>query len=451
MLILLLTLCLAVGGITAIYLDRPLLIAVVTVVPLGAAFVLRRIDVTFAALLVFGAWAIVFGPGGILLTPYKFVTLSFIAIALWRLSRGHADRPPPFWLTGSISLMLIMFTISEINSEMPRFTQLTNLFSVGVVAYMVWQVINTIEAARSLSWVIGMGQLWMLLWVWRELPWSSLMSNHSARALGLAGQPNASGALGLTWFFLALPLAFDRGAARWQRLIAAASLPAYIYVLFGTASRGITVGTVAGLLTLAAGQVTSARRALQVGGFVVLVGVTAIVVAPKSYRERMTNTVEFDETTGQAVKVNDSERRNLAASSFSFIAEKPLLGGGSMGSGLSRKRAGHLGTTTHSTYLGITDSYGIPVLLLLLFTMGRAALALVRAVRFGEPTVRLYASAWLAGYTGLAVYSIASSTMIDRNMWLMIALACTLEGRFLSLTAPRSTPQASVTPRPLRA
>ncbi len=430
--VLVLTILIAIGGLLALELEQPLVLAGALVAPIAIWTVFQRPLLAFAGAVVVGVWNVVLIPAGLPITPYKAGVLLILGLAVWRVAQGHRPLLPTLWLSATLAALAAIISLSELNSDVGDPGTLLVLGGVAITAYFAWQVLVSVDALRSMAVVLALGQLWMAQSVWAEVGWSGLMSGYVTRAGGLAAQPNASGLIALCWFFMAAPLVFDRNAARWQRLIALVSAPAFVYVVFGTASRSVTAATAAGLLSLVATQISSLRNAVTAVVVVVVLGPLAYSLAPDSYLARMEGTVEFDRDTGQAVKVNDSMRRDLATSSLVLIAQKPILGGGLRGSETARFRAGGRATTTHSTYLRMADSYGVPALLLLLFAMARTGFSVFRLVRFAKGELRIYGAGLFGAFIALTVFSISSSSILEKNVWFLIAVVCAVEGRILA-------------------
>ncbi|MCO4760482.1 MAG: O-antigen ligase family protein [Myxococcales bacterium] len=454
MLVILLTIALAIGGLAAIAFGQPKLLAAALVGPPVLWLAIRRPIYAFGAVVVVSGWNKALGGGGLMLTPYKLGLIALLGLGVFRVGSGVKLRAVDSWLALPLLLTTMLVAISELASDFPMFDTPMALGGVALTVIMARQLVTDISSLRSLAVVLIIGQFWMAAHVWNEVGWSALQSMHVIRAGGIANQPNKSISLSMVWLFPTLFLIFDAGTARWQRWLAVSGAPAFVYVLFATASRGGSIAAIAGILTFTAAMIFTSKRLVPALAVVGVVTVFAINLAPESYTRRMTGTVQVDRDTGQAVKVKDSHRRELALESLSQIAERPVLGGGRAGVALLRGRDYGRVTVTHSTYLRTADSYGIPALLLLLYLYFRGQLAAIRTLRSTDPTLRLYGAGLVAGITAFAVNAIASSAVVQKEAWFLFVLAAISEslrpqreGESASETGVAPSPSPAILPK----
>ena len=449
MYVLLLTFMLAIGGMLAMYFEQALLFLVALTVPGLLWAAAHRPALVFGLCVVFGAYNLKLSGGPSPITPYKFATLGVVGIAALRFVRGCSPRLPEKWFVGPFIALTAIVCVSEMRSEVTSLSEILVLASVAMMSYGSSQVLLKPNDFKLLAIAVALGQLWMAASVWSQVGWSALNLNHVVRAGGLHDQPNDSAATAVFWFYLGLPLLFDRRANWALRGLAMSTVPAFTYVIFATASRGGAVAAVAGLVAWSLSQVTNLRSGLLAVSFIGIFAFGALTLAPQSFTIRMLGTVQFDSQTGEAVSAKDSGRRDLAKSSLAFIAKRPLLGGGANGSRTARARQGGLATTTHSTYLAIADSYGVPALCLVLFMLFSAARSGVKSFLRSPPGLRLYLAGMLSCLLALLVFSIGASEVIDKNLWLLMALisAARTANSDPRPSAPTSAASPLTTPR----
>ncbi len=401
------------------------------VAPAAVVVSVMRPAYLFAMCMLLGLWHRNLGGGFLAFTPYKATLFLFLGTALFDLYRRGPTERPQYWYFIAIALLIPLVGISELrNLKTPSVGHLFRLISFVIVGLCARAIIRNARDMLDLSTGLSLAVLAIAFIVYRKVGWQAMEGAVTFRARILGGDPNAAGTAVLTWTLIGLPRVLDNKASAWRRVLALASLPAFVYVLFATASRGVTAAAFVGFAGFAmlVPRTWSGRLGMAAVGVVAVMTVAA--VAPKGYVKRMASTVEVDENTGEALGVDDSGRADLAKASIKVIAQSPLIGRGASVTSLANARNRGAGTSTHSHLLRLAECFGIPALLVVLGLLARGAWAL-KNMYFNsiDDRDRLTAAALGAALTAAFISSLGLPSPFPRQVWMLLALILVLNDR----------------------
>jgi hypothetical protein len=384
------------------------------VAPVLFYYVLSRPILAVSVALASHAWAVELA--GPYVTPFKIAGIVAILVVAADLIQRKRLQPMPRAFSVGVGALLMLVAVGELLAEYDvSFAPFFEFGGTLIIYILLSQTVVTLSDVRVLSRVYVVNLILTALSVWREVGWSAL-SEAGTRAVGICGQPNVLGNHLAMSVPFALAVLMDREqSARW-RFAAFAAVLGSMYGEWAAASRGGTVGYVAGFMALA---VWAPRRPVYrvTALFVALAAVAAFAsFGPRSFA-RVTDT--FDGTSD--LETTTSERALHARIGADMLPRHPFLGHGITAFGYERSRySGTLGGALHSSVLAVAVSYGLPALALYVLLQLSALVVAVRA--FSSGSSRLYQACVAAAATAAMTSGLSGTELFRAEQWALIAL-----------------------------
>ncbi|HAN31145.1 MAG TPA: hypothetical protein DCQ06_06055, partial [Myxococcales bacterium] len=338
--------------------------AMVTVGPVIGYYALIEPTFFLASCLLVGEWQYKLGGGILQLTFYKLSLLALVArTALDWYVRGSIARPKMWLYTYILVLLSIVLINGALASTTGSVGEVFGLVSYILLGLSCRVLLRTRNDLLNLMTGLSVALLCLGALAFAKSGFSALQVRFF-RAEILGADPNEITTMALTWLLIGAPVLLMRDVSRIRKLLAFATFPTFLYLLFITASRGTTISAAIGVGALAlALPKRRSSRILGLSAFVLVI-ITIVAIAPESYRFRMAETVQMSARSERPV-INDAHRTELAIESLKLIRERPFFGHGTGMSARHNIKALGRGMTTHSMPLRLAESYGLFTLALI--------------------------------------------------------------------------------------
>lgn len=409
-------------------------------VVLTSAWLVRRPAHALGAMVALQVWGVLSLTSGGLTTPAKLASFVSIAATIVQVLRVGRLAPLPRWLAWGMAWLVCQIFLTEISSDYgASLSSLSEFINACVWVLIVTQVVKSREDVRVVAVLQVIGLLFMTVYVEREVGWSRMMAG-VVRARGPAGQPNMLAEHLARVTPLALAVLVDRYNGVLLRAVAGVSVVGAVYMLFAAASRGGTLGALAGLIVFAAvASRTWGGRLIGIAMLLLALGV-AVSVAPRSFEERVVGSLT---NTDSEVDIT-SHRREQLIIARALISDRPWFGYGSNGFILLGGKEMHTSyaVTAHSSVAGAAVAYGVPAAVLAVVLLLSGMWQAVRAANVDGPG-RSYAIGVAAGLSGGFVASLSSNSLFLSALWFLAGC-----GHVLGLHARRRGTEAEAEPGP---
>ncbi len=394
------------------------------------------------------AWPLIALGGAAAITPFKLSIVILMAITVTKVYR-EGPTSIPWMLVGSLLFILAIKLISDLSAPYgAHFSSLYEFLGTLSLLIMLTQLIRTVDDLRAMTAVMLFNLIGLGLYVIYAAP-SDITSSHLVRVGGLTGNANALAIAILGPLPLAFAMIFDHGLKRLVRWTAVVAVILGSYALLASASRGGAGGAVLAFIVLGVvmGRTVSSR--LLMAAIVIAILPTAWYLSPAAMTYRLSSTFAEDDAAQVGPQVGMSERDEHLSMAMDMIPESPWIGHGTTGFVMRRTMLGLSGTYAHSSILGVTVAYGVPVGIVYLFLVVGSIYLTWSTHRHFSGSGHVILAGLLASIVGIVSASMMFSGQFRPRLWAFVALGWILHHRLVMAPRPTQTPPTPAPARPV--